>query len=766
MNKGDLQFINDKVLPSGVNVYSECDLPGYEDYYVNKHDDFVPMMDTIFGIKPETVNAYQDTVTTYNVAMSKYSTVELQPTQTMLPMRAFQSTWFGVWKYHKVMVTSGHTLVNMLLQRENNLLVPGIVEKKHEKAKAIISTFSLGDTNCEKLQCWTNHYMYYKGLFLTDKGLNMQSDISVEGSAMVQSYLIDTFDDMKILYIHNWDDYSTTQNVKFTMPSIVGMTIKDLLDNRRVYSASSNGDLIINLGPNDLRIFLINEPLKPFVQFVYDKTNVDLVPDLKGTEVAIKFDTSTTPAGQRCVLKVELLSEDDNKVYAKGATYVNGIGWTKTTLKLTDYSIKNSLYLSSSQGQHYYYRASIKCPNFDTQSSTLNVLLSWPVQPKTLPTSVQANQPVGTMIQWENLLPISRLGAFQGVVAVWNSSKTALVDPSHYGKVQRVADLLESIGYTHSRMVAWDEGLQDYGPLYHVFNDTVPNDPTGKGDLSVKYFADLIRFIVLPGVSVLSDREANNLNIWAKSDNFTDMAIVSTEGCPGRWDEKGNEKPDRMNWIFGTNGVVKPTSLDSKLVISNENHPTTYSVGAKTFDVKSGSLLSTGVSGPYVSAQGSLTQSDGSSVPAMIVNQLSDRTKAMIFNFDATDDGSSKNLNLKALWSGVSKWMHTNSGIYKMRWEAKCRNESIGSTETWITAGTGSQVVQLTPSESCSDKDLQFYGLMYYWNDTDPWQPSQNKGYFTSDNDDFEFTEVASSAGSLKQWCSMLIVVIVTVLLF
>jgi hypothetical protein len=738
MLPGILQFIYDHVIPSGVNVYAEADLPGYQDYYIRNQSDFMPLMESIFGIQPVVINAFEDIVTVYDISPSPYTTVELQPTLNMGYMYAYQSTWFGVWKYHKVLTTSGQTIVNMLLQRENNLLEPGIIMKNHGKAKSIIAAFSLGDTVCDALQCWTGHYTYYSGLFLSPQGLNMTPAITITGSAMVQTQIMNTENNMKVLYVTNWDDYSTTYGIQLVIPEIVGMTVKDLLDNRNLITASSDGVITLDMTPNDLRIFLIGEPIQPAVHFIYNQTVVDIFPTTTGSPIAVQFDTASSQSS--CILRVRLLAQNSRSIYAQAATRVSGRGWTQTNMSIVDYSTINTQYLSSDEGAgntNYYYEAALSCPGYSTVTTTLNVLLSWPVAPKQVATSVTANTPVATTISWENL-PISRLNAFQGVVGIWNSTKTGSIDPSHYDKVAAVAATLESIGYVLTRMIAWDQGLQDYGPLYHIFNDSIPSDPTGMGSLSVHYFGEYVKYLILPGVTVLSDSEAANLRTWVTHPNFTDITLISTEGGVGRLDENGNPGEHRLADLFGVSSTLTSTSANVQVKITDPNHPITYLVAGNTFSSVAPAAyvnVTTGI------AHGTIN--DGTNTyPAIITNQISDWSKAMTFNFDITNVGT---YQAKQLWNSFSTWMHCNALIYKMTWRALCKNATIATNDTFIITGTGTQIVSVTPNETCSGLDLVWEGYLYYWNVTEPLSKDNNLGYYTSANDYLIFKNAAVS---------------------
>ncbi len=754
MLAGDLQFIRDHVLPAGVHIYAEADLPGYQDYYARTQADFTQMMEDIFGIQPVVVNAYEDVVTPYDINMSPYTTVELQPTLTMGYMYAYQSTWFGVWKYHKILSTSGQTIVNMLLQAENNYLTPGVVMKNHTSAKSIISMFSLGDTNCEALQCWTGHYTYYSGMFLSAQGLGMTSSVTVTGSAMIQAQLMDTQNGMKLLYWTNWDDYSTTI-ITLTIPEIIGKTVKDLLNSRKVISENSDGTINLTVYPNQVGVYLIGEPLKPSVTFLYNQTNVDIMPTLSGSPIALRFDTSTSATS--CVLSVKLRAEGSSLIFAKAATKVKGIGWTKTNVTIRDYDLMNTAKYQSTDGgsQSYYYEATLSCDGLETASSTINVMLSWPVSPNTLPKAVTAGEPFSTTLSWENF-PIARLNAFQGVVAIWNSTKTGAIDPSHYTKVDSIVATLEKVGYYSTRMIAWDEGLQDYGPLYHVFNDTFPDDTTGQGNLAVSYIGEFIKYLILPGVTVMSDVETTNIRTWLTHPNFTDITLISTEGGVGRLDENMQDGTSRLADLFGVGNAVSSVS-SAQLDINDLNHPITYSSVNTSFTVGTGaSVFTTTTTGV---AHGKLVDGNGASYPAFIINQMSTDAKALVLNFDITNAGA---MDTVAMWTSITTWMHTNSLINKILWTASCANQTIATSDVWIVQGTGSQSVTMTPSTSCSGTDLVFEGFVYYWNVTENATMAENNiGYFTSANDNTPF----QSGASVLEYSLLVVVLLVLVCL-
>jgi hypothetical protein len=71
MQAGVLQFIQDSVIPAGVHVVSDGDLPGLYDEYIRPQPDFAALMSSLFGITPTTVNLFQDVSSEYNYKVQR-----------------------------------------------------------------------------------------------------------------------------------------------------------------------------------------------------------------------------------------------------------------------------------------------------------------------------------------------------------------------------------------------------------------------------------------------------------------------------------------------------------------------------------------------------------------------------------------------------------------------------------------------------------------------------------------------------------------------
>mmetsp|Transcript_6937 Transcript_6937/g.10924 ORF Transcript_6937/g.10924 Transcript_6937/m.10924 type:complete len:657 (-) Transcript_6937:265-2235(-) len=108
MRKGDLKALRERVLAAGVNIFSQADLPGYEDYHMNKQDDFVNEMFQTFGVMPNVVNRYESHAREYEYStdLASISLTGITPNQKNVMM--------STWKVHDLTATCGGEVISVL----------------------------------------------------------------------------------------------------------------------------------------------------------------------------------------------------------------------------------------------------------------------------------------------------------------------------------------------------------------------------------------------------------------------------------------------------------------------------------------------------------------------------------------------------------------------------------------------------------------------------------------------------------------------------
>jgi hypothetical protein len=184
MHPGDLNFIRTTVIPAGVHVYADADLPGMQDYHVQPLSDFVAEVDSIFGIDATDTSGYDDPVENEQYGID-FVDLDLTVTQDLSPLTSGRQDTFRVWKYsNQTLATTGTVYAT---HPNGN---PALIIKDNGTAKAAITTFSLGDIKPDgdgdgqpDIIPWARHYDWLKAIFLT--GFGIQPAINVIGSQYV-----------------------------------------------------------------------------------------------------------------------------------------------------------------------------------------------------------------------------------------------------------------------------------------------------------------------------------------------------------------------------------------------------------------------------------------------------------------------------------------------------------------------------------------------------------------------------------------------------
>jgi hypothetical protein len=740
MNNGELAYMYNTVAAYGVHIYAETDLPGYQTPYMNYTSDFSTNLKNLFGVQAVQVNAFTDTVYDYSAQLDRTS-ISVTPTGLTLSTGSTPYS-FRVWKYHKISLVSGAggTILATMAVPNDTTLYPGVVLKTLTKSKAILVTFPLGDVNCTSScpsmdSIWSAQYKWYKAIFNSATGFNIQPAIITSGSEKVQaSYLKigDSSSSWYAIYVTNWSDKST-ETVSVTSSLIVGYTIKDMLNGRVVLQTKSAGVITATLDPLETVIFLSGEPSWPYIYISANSTPTDLFPMLYTVAPNIDYDT----LGSTMYITLEVRSSL-GIVYGSAQSMVQGNGRVTLQLYLTDASLSAAdKLLSSSEGVSYYYIAYL---SLSTTCSTIitttidNVLVSWPLKPAaSLPTSLKVSGPIVTPLQWENH-PVDRLKLFRGMVAVFNSTKTGAIDPSHYKKVQGVINQLIAMGYQRSFIVPSDCTLLENGYLYTVISDTNTTQTSGW------FLAQYTQVVILPGVTVMSDGETDAM--WYLANNDQNSVVVSTEGRVGMYKPDMTVGESRLSSFFGMQNIPADTSPTTvtNLSVNNNNHPSVRTfpkVNATVYNVTTG--IAWGVAG-----WGYPLGSVGAN-PALIFFSPGPKGASYLFNFDAATSASTK--ELAQLWSTVVEHAIAGSSMYKIRWELKCgRSSVIIGDDLWCPTGNGTVTSNMITPNICPSTLIPILtGYVYPWwssvscfilstkNLQNSWY--DRKGFYTSEND-------------------------------
>jgi hypothetical protein len=736
MQAGDMQYINDNMIANGVNVLANAVLPGYQDYHLNKNSDFDTYLDIVFGVRAKTIDTFDGNVENYCACEMKHTLIELQAKSDTQPLIKQGDFFYGVpWKYSTVEVTDGQMLYDMRIVDQTTERIPAVVMKAHDKAKALLFTYTMG----EAYMTIDSHYTMLKALLLNNLG--MTSRVQLSGSGMVTPFYYETNDNRAVLMVMNWNDYNST-TVTVSADFMKGKSIKDLRKDHMLVTGSSDGSLTVTLGQNEVKLFVIGESVKPAIGIDPIATTQQIMPNGQAVPVSVNYDTAGRGS---CGVTIELRQKESNRVYTSVSTSVSGQGSTTLQIKAPDFSRFDTNYKPSSDNVHYYYRAVIS-QGGDQSEVTMPVFVEMIIPTSDLPVAFDKSTAVTTNVGW-NYLPSLKYNAFKGLIVVYKSTKTMAVDSTHEAKVKSVANTLQILGYQNSpNLGAWDAMNNDKGPMYWIATDNVLTFD-GSAPTSVDFLQRRVKVLILPGVSVLSNDEIANITQWVNTPGGY-KTLITTES------NVGSTSADPLASVFGViSGQKVGVSSATGINIVNATSPVVSLLGTSVPIALNGAVPGAG----WNAVDKAYALAKYGTRPALIVNTYGGG-RTFAFNFDITQlDTYEASLNI---WRGVEEFAEVDPFVYKFKWEMRCGSDVVGSFESWVNNtwsyaySPGGSSFTITPSASCAK--ASYAGYLY------PYAGDYQKdaiAIYTSDNDIVD----VSVSGGVKMIFSIVLLVVVLI---
>ncbi len=761
---GLLNFIRTYVIPAGVNVYADADLPGMQDYHVQQLGDFVSEVEQIFGIDVTDTSGYETPLANEQYGI-QFEPLNITVQQNLSPLTTGRIDTFRVWKYSDATQSvSGNTIATY---PNGN---PALQIKNHSSAKAAITTFSLGDVSPDgdgdgqpDPIPWARHYDWFKAIFLTSFGINPV--INLTGSQYVLAdYRICQGNCVLISFKNYRND--TTETVILTTDLIIGKTVQSLTEGD-VIEENSDGTITISLEPDGHKLlFAYSGSPQPKTIITDARATVHPVGD-DSYPVKVWYDT------RGATLDLEVCFQEDgdngdgipNEVYSQTSISVTGSGEQTIYIFIPDANQADSDYISTPQGGNYKFSAYLKDGENILSSAFHSTRLEWGVKIAATPTSLEKGQTCSLTINWEDLYeylswevtPLSREVAFPGRALVYKSTKTEAQFPGHYEKFNQVCAWLESLGYTQAELGVWESTKG-----YYILTDTDLGDDGQPLNLNWGYLKEFYSVLILPGVYVMNDAECNNVAQYLQSGLFT---VIATDGGVGIKKEDGSSGIGRIENVFGVNSDYTNLSNIGELIIAESDHYITH-------DYQEGAVL---ITDPLTEAtawtnasngQAVATVSDGSNIaPAIICNSYGEG-KAFTFNFGIDTFGQlTTNFNLLA--QRVFEWATREA--YKIKVQLKYPTSNpydediiIAEEIIWVLEGTGTVTISFKiPRNSMTGDNLIWVAYIYPWDAEDPW--AEHKGFYTSENDPgyenttlagfgLQITGITSTAYAGRMW--------------
>ncbi|HEY0457250.1 MAG TPA: beta-galactosidase, partial [Verrucomicrobiae bacterium] len=479
MEPGDLERIATNVIPAGVNVHANADLPGQVNTYQKPNTNWLARMSSLFGLN--VANAYPgyDLGITY---IDYNGTVNFTGTGNLGSFTNGYHDHLGTWKiWHGLTANSGSTIVTHTGNNASQPSIPALQVKNLGPAKTAINTFALADTfggipDPPAEHLWDIRTTWLKSIYRSWFGLSPAIDLSGTGAQYVLPDYRVCRNGSILIGLLNEHTNSFTITLAATN-LIAGKTIENLTtggiletNSDGVITLAISGDEYVLLyaytSTNGLDDSLVSQsPNKIWIQ----TAPVALWPNGSNCNVTVGFDVGADGVSVGGTFERVLLP---NKVYGQApSTPVSGRGSQILSIPIPDPDPNDIDYISSREGGRYVFHVWLEKNGLRLADSFLPVRLLWGVHPlASLPTALAPGSNYLITLGWqelpsydpaENGLPLNR-------ALLWEQFKAS---QQYYNVVLELR--------SGPNLVASANFLTCNGTDQHTFSIRVPTNATG-----------------------------------------------------------------------------------------------------------------------------------------------------------------------------------------------------------------------------------------------------------------------------------------------
>ena len=478
MNPAHLEKIATNVIPAGIHVHANADLPGQFDAYHRPNTNWISRMSSLFGLN------VSNAVPGYDLGINYVSYDGTVYFTGVNSLGAFSPSYFdhlGTWKiWHGIKASSGTTIVTHTGNQGGQPPMPALQVKNLGAAKTAINTFALADTyggsNPAPAQHqWDIRYDWLRAIYRSHFGITPAIDLTGPGAQYVlPDYRVCSNGSILISLLN---EHTNTASVTLTATNLLrGKTVENLTTGG-IVETNSDGVIQVNLSDDEFVLLyaynsvggvdqsLINSnPNKLWIQ----SAPPAVWPNGSNSNLTIGYDTRETNLTLFTSVERVLLP---SKVFGKSAaSIVGGKGTAVIAVPVPDADPNDIDYVSSHDGGKYVFHAWLEKSGARVSETFLPVRLLWGVRPLALPPSVIAGSNYQITLEWqelpsyepaENPTPLSRAD-------LWEPLKGS---SQYYNVVLE----LRSAG----QLIASNSFLTSTGTDRHTFNVAVPANAGG-----------------------------------------------------------------------------------------------------------------------------------------------------------------------------------------------------------------------------------------------------------------------------------------------
>ena len=477
MNPADLERIMTNVVPRGIHVHANADLPGQYDTYHHPNPAWLTRMADLFGLDVSLAIPGWDSGVTY----TDYAPLSLFGVNNLGRLTNGYSANIQTWKiWHRLRSQSGTTIATQTGLNGTEAPMPALQIKDLGTAKAAVNTFALADLRyappMPTMYNWDVRYDWLQAIYSNYFGLKPAITLSGPGANYATADYRFCSNGSVLISVLNEVTNQTT--VTLTAQGLLaGKTVEDLTAGR-ILTQSSSGSITLSM-PGDayVLLYIYFGSAAPDNSLLNTNQNKLRILDAPGSvwsaagtySVKLGYDVVPEPGVNAAVAFERVLGP--NRVYSQtNVGTINGSGTLDVPISIPDPNLNDPWYISSLDGGEYVFHAWLEKGGVHLADSYAPVRLAWAVRPVLLPQAVAPGANYNVTVEWQELpswleseqgLPLDRARLWQPYLANQQYYKVILQ--------LRSADVV----------VVSQEFLTNVGNDSHTFSIRVPANATG-----------------------------------------------------------------------------------------------------------------------------------------------------------------------------------------------------------------------------------------------------------------------------------------------
>jgi len=413
MNPLHLDRLAQEVIPAGIHVHAETDLPGQFDAYDRPNPNWAALMNSLFGIGVSGAVPGLDAIVTNDF----YSPLKLQGIANLAPINPGWAMDFTTWKiWHGITATSAKIIMTDSGFLDSRPGTPALLVKTNlaSRGRTAINTFALGDTFAHSSPTsnqWVLRYDVLQAIYTTHFGLRPTVDVSGPGAKQVISNYRLCQNGSVLLFVLN--EHTNDASITVKAASLLeGRKLENLITGE-VLAERSGGELGLTLGGDEYALLYAYDTTGSHDESLVNSSPnkiwfadapLTLWPKGSAYDVGIGYDTYADDGNLTLVVALEL-ARPPNRAYGQSAPCtISGMGTNVVQVPVPDADPNDPDYISSRKGARYVFHAWLEKAGTRLSEAFMPVRLAWGVAPASpLPKLIVPGQTYPVTLEWEDL---------------------------------------------------------------------------------------------------------------------------------------------------------------------------------------------------------------------------------------------------------------------------------------------------------------------------------------------------------------------------